>query len=104
MKYDLYDLEITVVGDSETFNCSHKVGDTLVIRGENLSFKVGTEQFSHYALATLTPYIAAKQRVNQKSDWMYYETEIACPDPKCGARFRFERVGKKEHVYTPNKV
>ena len=101
MKYNLYDLQITIVGDSETFNCSHKIGDTLVVKGESLSFKAGTEQFSHYALATLMPYIAAKQRAEQESDWMYYETDIACPDPKCGAIFRFERTGKTSHSYEP---
>lgn len=99
MKYDLYDLEITVAGDPETFNCSHSVGDTLVVKGENLSFKHGTEQFSHYALATLAPYIAAKQRVEQAADWMFYESDIACPDPKCGAIFRFSRTGKTSYEY-----
>jgi uncharacterized repeat protein (TIGR04076 family) len=99
MKYSLYDLEITVVGDQESFNCSHKVGDTLLVKGENLSFKAGTEQFSHYALATLMPYIAAKQRAKQKDDWMYYETDIACPDPKCGAIFRFRRMNEAQYSY-----
>jgi uncharacterized repeat protein (TIGR04076 family) len=91
MKYDLYDLEITVVGDEKTFNCSHKAGDTLLVKG--------TEQFSHYALAALTPYIAAKQRAKQKSDWLYYETDIACPDPKCCAVFRFNRIAKTQYIY-----
>jgi uncharacterized repeat protein (TIGR04076 family) len=99
MKYNLYDLEIETIGDPATFNCSHKIGDTLLIKGENLSFKPGTKQFSHYALATLMPYIAAKQRVEQKSDWMFYETDIACPDPKCGAKFHIKQVGKHSYKY-----
>jgi uncharacterized repeat protein (TIGR04076 family) len=100
MKYKLYDLEIVTVGDPKTFNCSHKVGDGLVIKGENMSFKKGTEQFSHYTVATLIPYIAAKQRAEQKEDWMTYETEIACPDPKCGARFQFKRLGETTYSYS----
>jgi len=101
MKYKLYDLEIVTVGDPKTFNCSHKVGDTLVIKGENMAFKPGTNQFSHYVISALVPFIAAKQRANQKSDWMFYETDIACPDPLCGAIFRFKRLGTKEYEYSP---
>jgi len=104
MKYKLYNLEITVIGDKNTFNCSHEVGDTLVIEGENLSFKAGTVLFSHYALATLMPYIAAKQRADDVRDWMSYETDIACPDPQCGARFRFEKTGKQEYKYAPSEL
>jgi uncharacterized repeat protein (TIGR04076 family) len=99
MQYELYDLEIATIGDPKSFNCSHQAGDTLVIKGENLSFKAGTKQFSHYVLATLMPFIAAKQRTEQESDWMYYETDVACPDPKCSAIFRFKRTGKTEYSY-----
>ena len=99
MQYSLYDLEIEVTGDPKSFNCSHKVGDTLLVKGENFSFKTGTKHFSHYALATLIPYIAAKQRAEQNSDWMHYETDIACPDPQCGAIFKFKRMKKVEYSY-----
>jgi uncharacterized repeat protein (TIGR04076 family) len=99
MKYYLFDLEIETVGDPKSFNCSHTVGDCLIVKGENISFKSGTEQFSHYALGSLLPYIAAKQRATQETDWMFFETDIACPDPQCGARFRFKRGVKKEYAY-----
>ena len=101
MNYQLFDLDITTTGDPITFNCSHKVGDGLLVEGENIMFKPGTKQFSHYALASLTPYIAAKQRATQESDFMYFETEIACPDPKCGALFNFTRKTRKSYVYKP---
>lgn len=101
MKYYLYDIEIITVGDPLTFNCSHRVGDGLVARGENISFNKGTKRFSHYALATLMPYIAAKQRAKQSTDFMYFESEIACPDPRCGARFKFRRKELKAYQYTP---
>ena len=102
MKYQLFDLEIETVGDPASFNCSHKVGDGLIVRGENISFKPGTEYFSHYALASLLPFIAAKQRATSKKDWMSYETDIACPDPKCGARFRFHRLARTVYQYDAN--
>lgn len=100
MRYELYDLEITTIGDQESFNCSHKPGDGLIVKGENIYFKPGTKQFSHYTLATLIPYIAAKQRTNSETDWMFYETDIACPDPKCGAKFRFIRKRKSTYSYS----
>lgn len=99
MNYHLFDLEIETVGDPASFNCAHKVGDGLIVRGENISFKPGTECFSHYALAALLPFIAAKQRATSKNDWMRYETDIACPDPKCGARFRFKRLARTVYQY-----
>lgn len=99
MKYYLFDLEIDTIGDPKAFNCSHEVGDGLVVKGENISFKPGTKQFSHYALSSLLPYVAAKQRTEQEADWMFFETDIACPDPQCGARFRFKRCAKKEYEY-----
>ncbi len=104
MKYQLFDLEIVTVGDPASFNCSHKVGEGLIVRGENISFKPGTESFSHYALAALLPFIAAKQRANAKNDWMSYETDIACPDPQCGARFRFKRLARTTYQYQPNNA
>lgn len=103
MKYYLFDLEITTTGDPKTFNCSHVVGQGLVVKGENIAFKSGTKHFSHYVLATLVPYIAAKQRADQESDFMYFESEIACPDPRCGARFSIRRVAKHEYEYIPRQ-
>lgn len=101
MKYQLYDIQIETVGDQATFNCSHRVGDALVVRGENISFAEGTTYFSHYALASLIPYIAAKQRAEQPDDWMRFESEIACPDPQCGARFRFVCGRRRIYEYSP---
>lgn len=101
MKYQLFDLEIETTGDPKTFNCSHKVGDGLLVKGENIMFKPETKQFSHYVLASLMPYVAAKQRVTDKADFMYFEAEIACPDPKCGGLFRFKRLKKQIYRYEP---
>ncbi len=101
MKYHLFDLEIETVGNPKTFNCSHIVGDGLIIKGENIMFKPGTKQFSHYVLASLAPHIAAKQRASETSDFMYFESDIACPDPKCGALFRFKRIKSEEYDYSP---
>lgn len=99
MKYYLYDLKVTVVGDPSTYNCSHRLGEGLEVKGENFSFVEGTTFFSHYAFAALVPFIASKQRVSDKNDWMLYENTIACPDPQCGARFKIERLKQRVYEY-----
>jgi len=99
MKYRLFDLEITTIGDPKTFNCSHIVGDGCIVQGENIMFKSDTTHFSHYVLASLMPYIAAKQRTTDKADWMYFENTIACPDPQCSALFVIKRTALKTYEY-----
>jgi uncharacterized repeat protein (TIGR04076 family) len=42
------------------------------------------------------PFIPAKQRPTHPNDWMTTDTEIASPDPHCGARLRITRLGKRQ--------
>lgn len=100
MKYMLNDIRVVTVGDPMEFNCAHNPGDGFECRGENLYFNEHTKQFSHFVLATLMPYIAAKQRAGDPNDWMQYEQDIACPDPQCSARFRFSVVERREYEYS----
>ena len=71
---------------------SHSRAD--VVRGEHLSLPDG-QPFSLYALAALLPLLPAKQRPTHANDWMTTDTEIACPDPNCGARFHITRIGRR---------
>jgi uncharacterized repeat protein (TIGR04076 family) len=89
--FELFDLEISVVGDKEAFVCSHTLGRAIRVEGENLFFENGP--FSMYALAALLPLLPAKQRQTHPNDWMTTDPEIACPDPNCAARFRITRKG-----------
>jgi len=92
-EFSLYDLEVTVVGDPETFVCSHTLGKNFTVRGENLIFE-GNNSFSLYALAALLPLLPAKQRATHKNDWMSTDDFIHCPDPHCGAQFKISRVNQ----------
>ena len=92
-EFELWDLRVEVCGDPETMVCSHTVGDSFEVRGENLSFPPD-QSFSMYALAAILPLLPAKQRITHANDWMTTDAEIACPDPHCGARFRITRTGK----------
>lgn len=93
-QFTLYDLRIEVVKTKKPFVCSHKEGDHFDVSGENLMFQKG-QKFSMYALAALLPLLPAKQRETHKNDWMTTDTDVACPDPNCGALFRITRIRKR---------
>lgn len=92
-EFTLYDLRVEVVEGPGEMVCDHKVGDYFELSGENLSFPPG-QTFPLYPLAALLPLLPAKQRDTHANDWMTTDTDIACPDPNCGARFRITRVGR----------
>ena len=93
-QFELYDLRVEVVATERPMVCSHRAGDWLEVRGENLSLPAG-QSFSIYALSALLPLLPAKQRVTHACDWMTTDTDIACPDPHCDARFRITRLGTR---------
>jgi uncharacterized repeat protein (TIGR04076 family) len=92
--FQLYDLRVEVMATGRPMVCSHHAGDWFEVQGENLHFPDG-QGFSMYALAALLPLLPAKQRVTHDNDWMTTDTDIACPDPHCGARFRITRTGTR---------
>ena len=95
-QFHLYDLRVETIEGDRPFVCSHQVGESFEVRGENLYFKTD-KPFSLYALAALLPLLPTKQRPLNQFDWMATDHIIACPDPHCGARFRISRIGK--HIF-----
>ena len=91
-RFTLYDLKVEVIATGVPMVCSHRAGDFFTLSGENLRFPDG-QSFPLYPLAALLPLLPAKQRVTDANDWMTTDTDIACPDPNCGARFRITRTG-----------
>jgi len=102
-RFELWDLRVEVCGDQNAMVCSHTPGDYFDVKGENLLFS-GTASFSLYALAALLPLLPAKQRMTHENDWMTTDSEIACPDPNCGARFRITRTGKSTFRHSETTV
>jgi uncharacterized repeat protein (TIGR04076 family) len=47
-------------------------------------------------MLAVLPFIPAKQRPTHPNDWMTTDTEIASPDPHCGARFRITRLRRRQ--------
>lgn len=93
-EFSLYDLKIEVVDCRGKMVCNHAIGDYFELSGENLSLPPG-QSFPIYPLAALLPLLPAKQRKTDPNDWMTTDTEVACPDPHCGAIFRITRTGER---------
>lgn len=102
-EFELWDLRVEIVGDANTMVCSHRPGDYFTVSGENLALPPG-QTFSLYALAAILPLLPAKQRVTHANDWMTTDSDIACPDPYCGARFRITRTGKTTFRHSETTV
>lgn len=97
--FTLYDLRVEILATGRPMVCSHRAGDYFLVEGENLIFPANNH-FSLYALSAILPLLPAKQRPLHKNDWMLSDSEIACPDPHCGARFRISRTGKREFKHS----
>ena len=99
--FTLYDLRVEVIGTERPMVCNHKVGDYFELSGEDLTMPEG-QSFSIYALSALMPILPARQRPTHDNDWITTDTDVACPDPNCGARFRIVRV--RERVFRHGEV
>ena len=94
-EFTLYDLRVEVMAEpGKPILCHARPGDYLELRGESLWLPPG-QTFSIYSLAALLPLLPAKQRPTHPNDWMTTDTEVACPDPHCGTRFRITRIGPR---------
>lgn len=93
-EFTLYDLRVEVVACRGKMVCGHAIGDYFELSGESLSLPPG-KSFPIYPLAALLPLLPAKQRETHRNDWMTTDTDVACPDPRCGAVFRITRTGRR---------
>jgi uncharacterized repeat protein (TIGR04076 family) len=93
--FELYDLRVEViVPPGARVLCGAKPGDWFELRGEML-YLPPAQGFSIYSLAALMLLLPAKQRTLDPDDWMYSDTEVACPDPNCPSIFKITRLGKR---------
>jgi uncharacterized repeat protein (TIGR04076 family) len=93
--FELYDLKVEVIAPpGARILCGARPGDWFELRGEMLYIPPG-QGFSIYSLAALMLLLPAKQRVLDPYDWMYSDSDIACPDPNCPSMFRITRLGKR---------
>ena len=83
------DLKIEVCGVKERCGARHKAGDTFFIRGLGTLEVPEGQKVCLYALNSLFPFLAAKQREDELSqdDWVAETEVLDCPDPK-GVSFK----------------
>lgn len=80
----MIELRVEVVGIKERCGAQHKIGDTFFIRGEGMIEIPEGRKVCLYALNSLFPFLAAKQREDElpDDDWIAETETLCCPDPK----------------------
>ncbi len=92
---EIYDLRVTVDEIKGRSVCGMEVGDSCELRNSaHLSIPAG-KHFCVYALASVLPFLAAKQRDLPAGDWLEQDSLFACPDPEEGLVMRVERIGRR---------
>ncbi|MFC1661874.1 TIGR04076 family protein [Gemmatimonadota bacterium] len=88
---DLVNLRIHV--ESVTGKCSsmQKPGTAFTLRSGRLYIPPG-EHACLYALQSVLPFVAAKQRAMEDGDWLKEDNRILCPDPAGNVILRIERM------------
>jgi len=83
------ELKVEVVEIKDRCGAKHRVGDTFFIRGEGTIEIPDGKKVCIYALNSLFPFLAAKQREDElpNDDWIAETETLCCPDPR-GVVFR----------------
>jgi uncharacterized repeat protein (TIGR04076 family) len=91
----LYDLRVTVERIEGRSVCGLQVGDYFELtESSRLRIPEG-RHFCIYALQSVLPFLAAKQRELPASDWLARDSHVACPDPDERVVMRIERVARR---------
>jgi uncharacterized repeat protein (TIGR04076 family) len=92
---ELYDLRVTVERIEGRSVCGLEVGDYFELtESSRLRIPAG-KHFCVYALQSVLPLLAAKQRELPAGDWLEQDSLVACPDPDERLVMRIERIGHR---------
>jgi uncharacterized repeat protein (TIGR04076 family) len=92
---ELYDLRITVDHIEGRSVCGLEVGDYFELtESSRLRIPAG-RHFCIYALQSVLPFLAAKQRDLAAGDWLEQDTLVCCPDPEERVVLRIDRIGRR---------
>ena len=92
---EVYDLRVTVDRIEGRSVCGLAVGDYFELtESSRLRIPEG-RHFCIYALQSVLPFLAAKQRELAESDWLEKDSHVACPDPDERVIMRIERIGSR---------
>ncbi len=95
MDFELYDLRVTVVAIEGRSVCSLQVGDYFELTESNKLRIPADKHFCVYALSSVLPLLAAKQRQLAANDWLERDSLVACPDPDERLIMKLERIGRR---------
>jgi uncharacterized repeat protein (TIGR04076 family) len=95
MNFELYDLRVTVEAIEGRSVCGLQVGDYFELTDSSRLRIPPGKHFCIYALSSVLPLLAAKQRELHSNDWLERDALIACPDPEERLIMRVERIAKK---------
>lgn len=93
--FELYDLRITVTAIEGRSVCSMQVGDYFELTESNKLRIPAGKHFCVYALSSVLPLLAAKQRQLEAGDWLERDSLVACPDPDERLIMKLERINKR---------
>jgi uncharacterized repeat protein (TIGR04076 family) len=92
---ELHDLRVTVERIEGRSVCGLEVGDYFELtESSRLRIPAG-KHFCIYALQSVLPLLAAKQRDLPAGDWLEQDSLVACPDPDERLVMRIERIGRR---------
>lgn len=93
--FELYDLRVTVVAIEGRSVCGLQVGDYFDLTESSRVRIPAGKHFCLYALSSVLPLLAAKQRALAANDWLERDSLVACPDPDERLIMKIERIGKQ---------
>ena len=91
----LYDLRVTVERIEGRSVCGLQVGDYFEVTESNLVRIPAGKHFCLYALQSVIPLLAAKQRKLPHEDWLEQDSLVCCPDPDERVVMRIERTAER---------
>ncbi|MFJ1542102.1 TIGR04076 family protein [Micromonospora chalcea] len=92
---EIYDLKVTVDRIEGRSVCGMAVGDYFELTNSaHLRLPEG-KHFCVYALASVLPFLAAKQRDLAPGDWLAQDSHFICPDPEERLVMKVERTCRR---------
>lgn len=91
----VFDLRVTVDRIEGRSVCGMQPGDCFDVVASNELRLPDGKHFCIYALASVLPFLAAKQRQLPPGDWLERDCEVSCPDPDERLIMRIERTGRR---------
>ena len=89
---ELWDLRVTVESIEGRSVCGLVVGDYFELTDSSHLTVPAGRHFCIYALASVLPMLAAKQRALADDDWLGHEALACCPDPEERLVMRIDRL------------